>query len=515
MKSGYTLLLFSFLAIFSRKTHAQVSTIDFSTSTLHTFYSFGGAAFNIVADPSNSSNMMGELSNGGVVWEGAFLDLPVHAHLDSSKMIELDFYNPTATSRSVLVKLEGDLGPDVEVTQTVQASGWTTLQYDFSQASLTGTPNTVNASGPYDRIVLFVDGPTSNAGTYGFDNIKFPDYNSVYQLDVVYTDLVWSDEFNGNGQIDTSQWFQEIVPPNSWGWHNGEFQHYTNRLENSYVSNGNLHIVAKKETYNAYGLTLNYTSARLNSKFAFQYGRVDARAKMPRGEGTWPAIWMLGLSHGNNWNSQSLPWPNCGEIDIMEHWGIDSGRVQSALHTLSSNGATVNKGPYPLPTVSDSFHVYSMNWTPNQISFLVDGELFYVYNPDVKNAATWPFNAPQFLILNVAMGSSWHTIDPNFDESQMEIDYVRVYQNTTFGLGETLETTVRVFPQPASDHIQIDGHGIQRFEIVDVNGRAILDVNPSSFESQVIPVDNLPVGVYVWRAHSAQGIETGRMLIAR
>jgi beta-glucanase (GH16 family) len=494
---------------------AQYSRIDFNTPTLHTFTSFGGASFSVVSDPVFTGNHMGQLQNAGAVWEGAYLDLPSSAHLDSNQIIQIDIHNPNGATREVIAKLEGGFTADLEVTHTLSGQGWSTLHFDFSQARITGTNTIISASGPYQRIVLFIDGPLASAGTFGIDNILYPNYSSVYSLDIEYTDLVWSDEFNGNGQVDTSQWFQEVVPPNAWGWHNGEFQHYTNRLDNSYQSNGKLHIVAKRETYTDYGLTLNYTSARLNSKFSFQYGRVDARAKMPRGVGTWPAIWMLGLSHGNHWNSSTLPWPDCGEIDIMEHWGIDSGRVQSALHTLSSHGSTVNKGPFPLPSVSDSFHVYSVNWSPNQISFLVDGELFYVYDPDIKNAATWPFDDPQFLILNVAMGSTWHTIDPNFTESQMEVDYIRVYQNTSMGINELHPSQVRIYPQPASDYIQIDGQNVEQFVLYDYLGRECLNTHPSSLGKSVIAVDHLPRGVYVWQAVTSNTIERGQLLISR
>ena len=141
-----------------------------------------------------------------------------------------------------------------------------------------------------------------------------------------------------------------VVTLHCTSWYNGELQHYTDRIENSYVQNGHLYLVAKNETFTDQGVTKNYTSARLNSKFAFTYGRIEVRASLPIGEGTWPAIWMLGKNisePGAYWETQGFgttSWPACGEIDIMEHWGSDQDYVQSALHTPSSSGNTVNKG---------------------------------------------------------------------------------------------------------------------------------------------------------------------------
>lgn len=259
------------------------------------------------------------------------------------------------------------------------------------------------------------------------------------QVDVIYSDLVWSDEFDTNGAINATKWHHQTQIPAGGSWYNGEQQHYTNLLSNSFVENGMLKIVAKREVFNNQGVTKQFTSARLNSKFAFTYGRVDIRAKVPTNQGTWPALWLLGknitepggffaATHG------TTSWPACGEIDIMEH-GITpsqpAGYVQSALHTPSSFGNTVNHGGTIANNLGNSFHVYSMNWSPNQITFLLDGVAFYTYNPTVKNASTWPFIADQYLLLNIAMGGVAGNIPSNFNQATMEIDYVRVYQNIT------------------------------------------------------------------------------------
>jgi beta-glucanase (GH16 family) len=264
-----------------------------------------------------------------------------------------------------------------------------------------------------------------------FVNISFA------QVDVVYNDLVWSDEFDVNGAVNATNWFHQTQLPAGGSWFNGEVQHYTDELTNSFVNGGFLNIVAKKEPYTSQGVTKQYTSARLNSKFAFKYGRVDVRAKLPIQAGTWPAIWMLGKNvneDGAFFDAAfgTTNWPACGEIDIMEH-GITPSQptnyIQSALHTPSSFGNTSNIGGAIANNLGTDYHVYSMNWSPYQITFLLDGVAFYTYNPAVKTPSNWPFDLEQYLLLNIAMGGIAGTIDPSYTQSSMVIDYVRVYQN--------------------------------------------------------------------------------------
>jgi beta-glucanase (GH16 family) len=264
-----------------------------------------------------------------------------------------------------------------------------------------------------------------------FVNISFA------QVDIVYNDLVWSDEFDVNGAVNATNWFHQTQLPAGGSWFNGEVQHYTDQLTNSFVNGGFLNIVAKKEPYTSQGVTKQYTSARLNSKFAFKYGRVDVRAKLPIQSGTWPAIWMLGKNvneDGAFFDAAfgTTDWPACGEIDIMEH-GITPSQptnyIQSALHTPSSFGNTSNIGGAIANNLGTDYHVYSMNWSPYQITFLLDGVAFYTYNPAVKTPSNWPFDLEQYLLLNIAMGGIAGTIDPSYTESSMVIDYVRVYQN--------------------------------------------------------------------------------------
>ncbi|MFY0654716.1 MAG: glycoside hydrolase family 16 protein, partial [Cyclobacteriaceae bacterium] len=267
--------------------------------------------------------------------------------------------------------------------------------------------------------------------------------------------VVWEDDFTNNGAVCSDNWFHQTQPifNNGQDWSNQELQHYTNSTNNSEVVNNDfLQIIARYEpgytqdVQNDAGNTItvakDYTSARLNSKFAFTYGKVDVRAKIPSELGTWPAIWMLGQNlneRGTYWQTQGFgdtSWPTTGEIDIMEQFD-DKTRVDAAIHTRSSSGATVNKGGTPLANTDTEFHVYTVEWDADKVEFSVDGNApYYTYNPTNKirdpndPQMNWPFDEPQFILLNIAMGGIAVT-DPtpgSFTSATMEIDYVRVSQ---------------------------------------------------------------------------------------
>jgi beta-glucanase (GH16 family) len=232
--------------------------------------------------------------------------------------------------------------------------------------------------------------------------------------------LIWSDEFNYSGQPDSTKWNYETGDgcPNLCGWGNNQLEVYTNHPTNVRVENGSLVIDAVKNN-------CQWTSARITNKgkINFTYGRVEFRAKLPAGKGSWPALWMLGES------VTTKGWPACGEIDVMEHIGRDPGIVQSVLHTPASFGNTVNKASWPVETFQ-SFHIYEANWTRDKIQFSVDGVVFYTFQPAEKNEKTWPFDSPFYIIMNVAMGGNLGgpASDPNLTLARMEVDYVRVYQ---------------------------------------------------------------------------------------
>lgn len=265
--------------------------------------------------------------------------------------------------------------------------------------------------------------------------------------------LVWADEFDYNGAIDSEKWHHQTLLPNGESWYNGEIQHYTNRIENSFVSDGTLKIMAIRENYTQQGVTKEFTSARLNSKFAFTYGRVEVRARLPFGVGTWPAIWTLGqnITEPGGYfyaNYGTTPWPACGEIDIMEHWGMNQNYISSATHTPSSYGGTVNVGGRYVDNVSSEFHVYMLEWSETRLIFSVDNQVHYIYEPEIQNMETWPFDLNQYILLNVAILPD--IIPTGFTQDAMEIDYVRVYQNNLKS-GDEVKDEFKIYPNPIQD----------------------------------------------------------------
>ena len=341
--------------------------VDFSEAS-DIFNGFSGSSFSSATDPTDGSNAVGQFFNDGTaVWQGFFIDLTSPIDLNSNQEITLDFYQFDPNLHNIIIKLENGTDPDVEVLQNNSNSGWSTnMTFDFANATYSGTSTNVNATGSYSRLTIFIDGGTTTTGTYLIDNINdgsIPEEPNT--LDVEYTDLVWSDEFDTDGALNSSNWFHQTQLPAGGSWFNGEEQHYTDRIENSFVSGGFLNIVAKKETFTDQGETKQYTSARLNSKFAFTYGRVDVRAQLPFGDGTWPAIWTLGKNineAGAYWETQGFgttSWPACGEIDIMEHGLHSTNEVSIAIHTPSSFGATINTATEVISDVANNFHVYS------------------------------------------------------------------------------------------------------------------------------------------------------------
>lgn len=330
--------------------------------------------------------------------------------------------------------------------------------------------------------------------------------NSVFSQSSNSYSLVWSDEFDGYGSIDTSKWYHQTKLPIAGSWYNGEVQHYTNRIENSVRINGSLRVIAKKENFNDQGFTKEYTSARLNSKFAFKYGRVEFRAKLPSGIGTWPAVWMLGKNisesgaYFDNKGFGTTPWPACGEIDILEHWGSNQNFVQSAIHSPSSFGNTINKGGKVINTASSEFHVYAMEWTKDKISFSVDSVIYYTYTPIVKNTDTWPFDTEQYLLINLAIQGN---IVSSFNQGVLEIDYIRVYQEkTNVGIVSKVFNDIIIYPNPVENHLTLNINSSNQEELYiklySIDGRTILNRNYKINNDKIIldNLENLATGTY-------------------
>ena len=239
--------------------------------------------------------------------------------------------------------------------------------------------------------------------------------------------LVWSDDFGKDGLPDSSKWSYD-TDANATGWYNHEQQYYAaGRLENSRVKGGKLIITARKEaltTASDYGHQ-KYTSARLitRGKAAWTYGFIEVRAKLPGGIGTWPAIWMLGTSN---------TWPACGEIDIMEQVGKEPTKISGTIHNVSTAGTFGDGSSIQVPDACTTFHNYQLTWTMESLSIGVDGKIFHTYKNQHNGSASWPFDKPQYLLLNLAVGGDMAgPVDDTIFPRQMEVEYVRVYQKNT------------------------------------------------------------------------------------
>jgi beta-glucanase (GH16 family) len=239
--------------------------------------------------------------------------------------------------------------------------------------------------------------------------------------------LVWSDEFDQTegGPPDPAKWGYDI---GGSGWGNKELEYYTSRTNNARIENGKLVIEARQEQFNGKDIT----SARLLTagKWSWTYGRVEARIKIPRGQGVWPAFWMLGTNIG------SVGWPACGEIDIMENIGREPGMAHGTVHGPGYSGDSGIGGPVTLPggaAVADDFHVFAVDCEPDSIAWFLDGRQYFSITPaSLPKKARWVFNQPKFLLLNLAIGGAW----PGYPDAtstfpqRMVVDYVRVYEKS-------------------------------------------------------------------------------------
>jgi len=257
------------------------------------------------------------------------------------------------------------------------------------------------------------------------DGTYLPTDNTGYTTPLTYPGytLAWSDEFSGTN-LDQSVWNQEIGN-GSGGWGNNELEYYTNSLKNTFLSNGNLIIEARKEAIGGF----SYSSGRMTTqnKKVLKFGRIDIRAKLPVAKGMWPALWMLGS------NITTAGWPACGEMDIMELVGTYPGRISGTMHWKNAGGNHGSKGAnYNLSSgdYSQQFHVFSMVWVQDLIKCYVDDQLYLTVTLADVGAANYPFNADQFFIFNVAVGGNWPGSPDgttNFPQ-RMFVDYVRVFQ---------------------------------------------------------------------------------------
>jgi beta-glucanase (GH16 family) len=276
--------------------------------------------------------------------------------------------------------------------------------------------NPKNATLALSEVICTIRNDDTYIPTSSNDGYTTPDNYSGYTL-------AWADEFNGT-QIDPANWGYDI---GGGGWGNDEWQFYTAESRNAYVKNGRLIIEALKEKYQ----NRDYTSARLitKGKREFTFGRVDIRAKLPKGQGIWPALWMLGS------NIDQIGWPACGEIDIMELLGHQPDKTYGTIH-WGKQGAGVSQtaqGSLQLTngkTFADEFNVFSLDWEKDKLSILVNDKVIFSTTAAKLGAANYLYNSPYFFIMNIAVGGRW----PGYPDAttvfpqRMEVDYIRVFQ---------------------------------------------------------------------------------------
>jgi beta-glucanase (GH16 family) len=522
MQNLFTLLALTFFAsIFSQQNVAD----DFEGNGTITTWAgddcgMDKAFLNPFKIGINNSKTVLKYTDEGGKYANVRFDIPVNFDLSTNNTFSLKIYVPSASitgSENDQISLKLQDGKIVapwstqsEIIKTIVLNQWQTISFNFANDNFKNynenSENPINRK-DFNRVLIQINDEDNNAKVtayiddFLYDGTVAESNNSG--TDPVFDNLVWSDEFNGTGNLNTENWFKQTRPIiNGQSWANGEIQHYTDRLDNSFVSNGTLKILAKKETYSKNGVTKNYTSARLNSKFAFTYGKVEIKAKMPFGVGTFPALWMLGQNiteNGGYWAESygTTGWPDCGEIDIIEHWGANQNYVASALHNRSSFANTVNKGGRTIQNASTEFHIYTLEWSATKMVFSVDGIVHYTYNPENKNIENWPYDAPQYLLFNVAILPN---IAANFTESAMEVDYIRVYQESTASLFEVDSLIdVSVYPNPVKDKLTIkipNLENVSKAVLYSITGKKLHTFNQKS-RIETHDVSFLKTGIYL------------------
>lgn len=538
-------LLLAILILFGFNANAQQTVEDDfeGNGTISTWFgddaNINAQFNNPYKETINTSNTVLQYEDVGGQYANIRFELDEKFDLSEDYTFSFKIYVPAVTitgsqNNQVSLKLQnGDLNEpwstQTEIVKNVTLNQWQTVTFNFKDDNYinlnAGSAAPITRT-DFNRVVIQINGEnnTDSVTAYIDDFLYDGTIAGSSDDEPVFDNLVWSDEFDGQTgfvtDLDNSKWFKQIYPiigGNSWA--NGEIQHYTDRLDNSYVSNGTLKILAKKETYSYNGTSKNYTSARLNSKYAFTYGKVEIRAKMPTGVGTFPALWMLGQNiteTGGYWAATkgTTPWPDCGEIDIIEHWGDNQDFVQSALHNRSSFGGTVNKGGRTISNASSEFHVYTLEWTATKMTFSVDGIVHYVYNPENKNAENWPYDAPQYLLFNVAILPN---ITAGFSESAMEVDYVRVYQESASLSTEnnTIKNqALNVYPNPSNSRVTVNlgnVEGESELILYSITGKKVHTFS-QDISSKTHDISFLKRGVYFLQVASSKNSKVVRLI---
>ena len=343
---------------------------------------------------------------------------------------------------------------------------------------------------------------------------------STFSLNAQVWQLVWEDDFNGNS-IDQSKWVHDIGTGSQYGltgWGNSEKQYY--QPQNTTLVNGIAKIEVKQESngiVDSWGNSSYYSSSKITTKgkFDFRYGKVEARIKTLDGQGFWPAFWML----PNNGS-----WPCDGEIDIMEQWGnpyltnqtsgaahIGTCPYSSSTHFYETSSSYISTGSY-----ADNFHTYSVIWKEDTITWYVDETELFSLNPSsywsIPSQSAWPFNANEwYLMINLAItqaGPNSNTVFPN----QMEIDYVRVYQeNLTNSINIDNKNKYTVFPNPANDVLTIQGKNVSSIKIFNIYGNIVLYKNVN--DNKTVDISIINKGMYLVELEDYFGFKINKKVI--
>lgn len=326
-------------------------------------------------------------------------------------------------------------GGKQDITITVNHEWGATVTTGNDWVTISPSSNTSSTGGTTTSTVTVASNPTTSSRTATITIAsglarKYVTVNQqsattdAYDTPTGYT-LVWHDEFDKGTEL-SSDWTHEVQGP---GWVNHELQNYVNHVSPAgnpvtEISNGSLHIRCFKENGQIYS---GRVYAKVNT--GWKYGYFEARIRLPKGKGTWPAWWMMPVGNNNNTN----PWPGCGEIDIMEEVGVDANNVTSTIHCNKyNNGNTATEhGVLRVPTAESDYHVYACEWTDSKLEFFVDGQSILKYEPTDKSKDYWPFNVPFYPILNLAWGGDWggmNGVDETALPITMDVDYVRIFQ---------------------------------------------------------------------------------------
>jgi len=346
--------------------------------------------------------------------------------------------------------------------------------------------------------------------------IFFVSYNSSFSQN---WQLIWEDDFNGNS-LDQSKWVHDIGTGSQygmWGWGNGELQYY--QPQNTILNNGIAKIEVKEEPngiVDSWGTSSYFSSSKITTKgiFDFRYGKVEARIKTMDGQGFWPAFWMLPTGGS---------WPCDGEIDIMEQWGnnyltnsttgaahIGTCPYSQSTHFYESFSSYISSGSY-----ADDFHTYSVIWKEDTITWYVDETELFSLNPSsywsIPSQSAWPFNSNEwYLMINLAItqaGPNSNTVFPN----QMEIDYVRVYQENTTNIESVSENDNIIYPNPSSNYIVFKGNNLKYIRIYNIEGSLILVKILN--QNNTINVEHLDSGMYLVELEDSFGVKTNKKVI--